>query len=228
MFGVPRSRGPGPPSGGKDQSDPRKRGTPNGSRPAPLRVEQTRGLPPSPLRDPDVRISRIRFFTWQVRSGMPPQTAAYLPAVPLIALVFAPKIQTVTCHVPNTYGAGDPKPRFSGRQPRIPEHQNTTQAETVFWVFVQITPSPASNWGLPWRARQDWPAGPLPFFVFQIIDHNSSIINQSPLYLGAVLHESCRNSVRAEGCHVAQLFAPKGIKNVSHAGRFTFSTVAQT
>ena len=31
MFGVPRLRGPGPPSGGKDQSDPRKRGTPNGS-----------------------------------------------------------------------------------------------------------------------------------------------------------------------------------------------------
>jgi hypothetical protein len=45
-----------------------------------------------------------------------------------IGFVFAPKIQTATCHVPNTHGASVPKPRFSGRQPRRPEPQNATQA----------------------------------------------------------------------------------------------------
>jgi hypothetical protein len=87
--------------------------------------------------------------------------------------VFAPKIKTATCHVPNTRRASAPKPRFSGRQPRIPESRFPHKPETVPWVLRAKTQSPAKDRGLPRRARQDWPAGPLLFFVLQIINHNS-------------------------------------------------------
>ena len=33
-----------------------------------------------------------------------------------------------------------PKPRFQGRQPRIPEHQNTIYDKLVFWIFDAKTP----------------------------------------------------------------------------------------
>jgi hypothetical protein len=46
--------------------------------------------------------------------------------------------------------------------------------------------------------------------------------------LGAVLHESCRNSAQRKTSKIAQTLVGKGIKNFSHAGCFTFSTVAQT
>jgi len=76
---------------------------------------------------------------------------------------------------------------------------------------------------------------PLLFLVFKssIIIHKSQIrgaLPQSRLspHIGAVLHESCRNSVRARGLKITELLMPEGIKNLSHAGRFTFSTVAQT
>jgi hypothetical protein len=87
--------------------------------------------------------------------------------------VFAPIIKTATCHVPNTRRASAPKPRFSGRQPRIPESRFPHKPETVPWVLRAKTQSPAKDRGLPRRARQDWPAGPLLFFVLQIINHNS-------------------------------------------------------
>jgi hypothetical protein len=48
------------------------------------------------------------------------------------------------------------------------------------------------------------------------------------LYLGAVLHESCRNSGHRRGQKFAQLLAPKRIKNFSPPGCFTLPTVAQT
>ncbi len=66
------------------------------------------------------------------------------------------------------------------------------------------------------------------WFRLQIVNHNSSITNQrTSLYLGAVLHESCRNSAYGRGPKVAQLLVLKGIKNFLHMGCFTFSTVAQ-
>jgi hypothetical protein len=45
---------------------------------------------------------------------------------------------------------------------------------------------------------------------------------------GAVLHESCRNSVRARGSKIAQPLMRQGIRIFSRARCFTFSTVAQT
>ncbi len=82
-----------------------------------------------------------------------------------------------------------------------------------------------SGFGLP-RVLMSLPSA----FKSQIINHESEgpTWTRASLYLWAVLHESCRNSVRARRCHVAQLFVSKGIRKFSRAGRFTFSTVAQT
>jgi hypothetical protein len=63
-------------------------------------------------------------------------------------------------------------------------------------------------------------------FQSSIINHQSKIT--SSLYLGVVLHESCRNSVRARGLKIAQLLVRQEIKNFWLGAHFTFSTVAQT
>ncbi len=68
-------------------------------------------------------------------------------------------------------------------------------------------------------------------FRSQIINHKSEGLclgAEESLYLGAVLHESCRNSVRGRTPKGAQLLVPEGIKNYPRAGCFAFSTVAQT
>jgi hypothetical protein len=64
----------------------------------------------------------------------------------------------------------------------------------------------------------------------KIVHHKSEGLPQGrvSLYLGAVLHESCRNSVCALCPKIAQLLVPEGIKNFSLRGCFVFSTVAQT
>ncbi len=48
------------------------------------------------------------------------------------------------------------------------------------------------------------------------------------LLSGAVLHESCRNSVHGQRAGIAQLLVARRIRSSSHAGCFTFRTVAQT
>jgi hypothetical protein len=115
------------------------------------------------------------------------------------------------------------------------------------WVrFAQLSLVPRP-WGLvpPGFARKLGlfctirnPSGPCPgvsSFRFQIINHQSPIINSEALprtrlslYPCSVLHESCRNSVRAGRLRIAQLLVREGIKNFWIAGCFTFSTVAQT
>jgi hypothetical protein len=67
-------------------------------------------------------------------------------------------------------------------------------------------------------------------FDFQITNHKSEGLclgAEESLYIGAVLHESRRNSVRRQRPKMVQLLVPEGIKNFSLAGCFTFSTVAQ-
>ncbi len=99
------------------------------------------------------------------------------------------------------------------------------------WVCLYSTahssPLVARPWGLvPPGTAGNWLDDSC--FRFQIVNHKSSIMNQSVPLITAVLHESCRNSVPARCRHAAQPFVPKGIRNLSLAGRFTFSTVAQT